>query len=64
MEINLGKYYYNAFDKIGRGGFGNVYKGKRVDSSEILAIKVLNIDFLNQKLQFYFCIKEHRFKMK
>ena len=64
MEINLGKYYYNTFDKIGVGGFGNVYKGKRIETLETLAIKVLNIELLNQNLKFYFFFKECRFKMR
>jgi serine/threonine protein kinase len=38
-KAKLGKY--DVLDKVARGGFGSVYKGRDPDSGELVAIKVL-----------------------
>ena len=39
---------YVLQDVIGSGQFGHVYRGKHITTDEVVAIKVLKVDKLNQ----------------
>ena len=42
MEKIIDNYSYSMNDKLGQGAYGQVYKGKIISTSELVAIKVLN----------------------
>jgi serine/threonine protein kinase len=44
---NIGKYY--VYEKIGEGGFGQVYKGMNDENKFPVAIKVINMYAIKQE---------------
>ncbi|MGW8429221.1 serine/threonine-protein kinase [Peribacillus simplex] len=48
-EIRIEPYLYQFKEKIGDGGFGRVFKGNEIFSDELVAIKVLNPEEMNEQ---------------
>ena len=42
--------YYEIKEKIGRGGFANVYRGINIKTDEERAIKVIDIDIIKKNI--------------
>ena len=47
--ITIGNYTYTPSDKIGKGSFSNVFKGKNINNNNIVAIKHIKSDNNNIK---------------
>ena len=45
------KKFYKIGDKIGKGAYGVVYKAKNINSDELFAIKIIDIDCDNEKAE-------------
>lgn len=41
MEKRIDKYLFNMNSIIGKGSFGTVYRGRNMETNEIVAIKVM-----------------------
>ena len=52
------KNYYEILNVIGKGGYGNVYKGKDKETNEFKAIKVMNLNNLRENLSNQFEFNE------
>ena len=48
MDKTIDKYSFNFSDKLGEGSYATVYKGKVNETKEIVAIKVLQKEVINQ----------------
>ena len=44
------KEYYEPIEIIGTGGFGCVYKGRNKETKELRAIKVIDLDKIEENL--------------
>ena len=50
--------YYNILESIGNGAYGNVYKGQKKGTNDIVAIKVIDINKLKENLLYQYGVKE------
>jgi serine/threonine protein kinase len=42
-QLKNGQYSYLEADQLGKGSFGRVYKGKITETSEVVAIKAIDM---------------------
>ena len=49
------KKYYKILDEIGSGAFGIVYKGIEIETNELRAIKVIQLDKIKESMLAYVC---------
>lgn len=48
ISVQERKYEYNEADKLGKGAFAEVFKGKYINCNEQVAIKVIKKAFLKK----------------
>ena len=44
-ELRVGKDFYLQKKRIGRGSFGSIYLGRNINSGDVVAIKLVFINF-------------------
>lgn len=44
--LKKGEYEYSEADRLGKGSFGEVYKGRVVQTGEVVAIKIISMKTL------------------
>lgn len=44
--LKKGEYEYNETDRLGKGSFGEVYRGRVVQTGEVVAIKIISMKTL------------------
>lgn len=48
IQVKKGEYEYLESDRLGKGSFGEVYKGRITKTGEIVAIKIISMKTLSK----------------
>jgi len=56
--------YYTIGDIIGVGAYGRAYKGKKKDTNELRAIKIIDINQIKENLSYQYDLSELNNQMK
>jgi len=46
IMLKKGEYEYSESDRLGKGSFGEVYRGRVVQTGEVVAIKIISMKTL------------------